>query len=46
MVRAVVASLGREERMMDADRFSGILEGSSEGIVSVIAATSGSTLGP
>jgi hypothetical protein len=38
MVRAVVASLGRDERMMDAERFSGILDGASEGIVSVIAA--------
>lgn len=46
MVRAVVASLGSDERMMDADRFSGILDGASEGIVSVIAATSGWTQGP
>ena len=38
MVRAVVASLGRDERMMDAERFSGILDGASDGIVSVIAA--------
>jgi hypothetical protein len=39
MVRAVVASCGREERMIDEDRFSGILEGDSDGIVSVIAVT-------
>ena len=45
MVRAVVASLGSEERMMDAERFSGILDGASEGIVSVIAVTFGSTRG-
>jgi hypothetical protein len=38
MVRAVVASCGREDRIIDEDRFSGILEGDSDGIVSVIVA--------
>jgi len=36
MVRAVVASWGREDRIIDEERFSGILEGDSDGIVSVI----------
>lgn len=40
IVRAVVASCGREERMIDEERFSGTFGGDSEGIVSVIVGTS------
>jgi len=42
MVRAVVASWGREDRIIDEERFSGILEGDSDGIVSVMVGASGS----
>lgn len=35
-VRAVVASRGRAERMIDEERFGGMEEGDSSGIVSVI----------
>lgn len=35
--RAAVASRGRAERMMEDERFSGIVEGDSSGMLSVIA---------
>ena len=39
MVRAVVASCGSEERIIDEERFSGTFGGDSDGIVSVIVGT-------
>ena len=38
-MRAVVASRGRAERIIEEERFGGIEEGDSSGILSVIAAS-------